>query len=303
MSGDNDKNEILSQLPDTLDATYFTSSFHPADYNILDGIGQVILPGVSTHLQNQLGHRKISANLCRLNVSSPQTYSASSSNFVERIDPPEVPYQIGSLLVCLPSPFKGGNMLVQNHDKKVVEFEWNSRSASNVQWAAFYSGCNHQIKGISESYRVTLVYRLYVTEPIGSAIIHNDPIIEPQRLPLYNYVHDLIAQPAFFKHGKLLYTNFDRGLFQLIWLFYYLDDGDLGFYCAHSYPHNTEYANKILPQSLKGSDMALFAVLWALTNQNIETYICPVIKDYGYDINGDKSPLLGEKNAQCNGCA
>lgn len=214
LSGDNNKNEILSQLPDTLDAKYFSSSFHPADYNILDGVDQVLLPGFSTHLQNQLGHQKISADLCGLNVISPQTCPVFSDNFVEKIDSLKSPYQLGSLVVCLPSPFKGGNMLVQNNDRNVVEFEWSSRSASNIQWAAFFSSCNHQIKGVSEGYRVTLVYSLYVTEPVGSAIIHDNPIIEPQSLPLYNYVNDLIAQPAFFKHGNLLYTNFDRELIE-----------------------------------------------------------------------------------------
>lgn len=40
--------------------------------------------------------------------------------------------------------------------------------------------------------------------------------------------------------------------------------------------------------------MALFAVLRALSNKDIETIVCPVIRDYGYDIDDDKSPLLGD---------
>ena len=118
MEEDNDQNETFSKLPDTLDAEYFSISFHPADYSILDALNQIILPGVRTHLENQLGFDKFSAGLCRLDVSSSQSDSASSNYFVEKIDAPDIPYQIGHLVVCLPSPFKGGNMLVQSHDKK-----------------------------------------------------------------------------------------------------------------------------------------------------------------------------------------
>ena len=209
MEGDNYQNETFSKLPDTLDAEYFSSSFHPADYNILDALNQIILPGVRTHLQNKLGFDKFSADLCRLNVSSSQSDSASSNDFVEKIDAPESPCQIGHLVVCLPSPFKGGNMLVQSHDKtNVVEFDWSSRSGSNIQWAAFYTDCDHQVEGITEGYRVTLIYRLYITRPFGSSIPDSNPIIDPQSLPLYKYFHDLIAQPGFFKHGKLICTTF-----------------------------------------------------------------------------------------------
>ena len=208
MKEDDFRNEAFSKLPDTLDAEYFSSSFHPADYNILDALDQIILPGVSTHLENQLGFRRFSVDLCRLNVSSSQSDSVSSNDFVEKIDAPESSYQIGHLVVCLPSPFKGGNMLVQNHDQNVVEFDWSSRSDSNIQWAAFYTDCDHQVRGITEGYRVTLIYRLYITKPIGSSIWDSNPIIEPQSLPLYRYVHDLIAQPGFFKNGKLRCTAF-----------------------------------------------------------------------------------------------
>lgn len=75
-----------------------------------------------------------------------------------------------------------------------------------VQWAAFYSDCDHQIQHITGGCQAILVYRLYVTEPIGSAIIHEDPIIDPQSLPLYNYTRGLVTNPAFFKKGELYIT-------------------------------------------------------------------------------------------------
>ena len=70
-----------------------------------------------------------------------------------------------------------------------------------------------------------------------------------------------------------------------------LDDGVLGFYCAHYYAHNTEYAHGIFPLRLKGSDMALVAVLLSL---DIDVCVCPVIKDYGHEASDDNSPLFGD---------
>ena len=181
MEEENDQNEPFSKIADTLDAEYFSSSFHPADYSILDALNQIILPGVRNHPENQLGFDKFSADLCRLNVSSSHGGSVSSNDFVEKIDAPDNPCQIGHLVV-------------KSHDKKnVVEFDWSSRSGSNIQWAAFYTDCDHQVEGIPEGYRVTLIYRLYITRPFGSSIPDSNPIIDPQGLPLYKYFHDLIA--------------------------------------------------------------------------------------------------------------
>lgn len=51
-----------------LDPDLFASSFHPADFGILENIEQILLPSVSTKLENCLRFRKITANLYKLNV-------------------------------------------------------------------------------------------------------------------------------------------------------------------------------------------------------------------------------------------
>jgi hypothetical protein len=47
----------------------FATSFHPADFGILENIAQVLLPSISNETDNQLGFRKITAELYKLNVS------------------------------------------------------------------------------------------------------------------------------------------------------------------------------------------------------------------------------------------
>lgn len=36
------------------------------------------------------------------------------------------------------------------HHGQEVAFDWSVRSASTIQWAAFYSGCEHEIDTFTE---------------------------------------------------------------------------------------------------------------------------------------------------------
>lgn len=181
-----------------------------------------------------------------------------------------------------------------------MKFDWSHHSASKIQWAAFYSDCGHQFQPIKSGYQVILVYRMYVTEPIGSSIVHHDPIIDPQSLPMYNYIKELVEQPAFFReselnivkyHPPLLCCNFHWSA-DLIFFFLLLV-GAMAIYCAHAYPHNTPHAKELLPRALKGSDMAIWAVYKAL---GLLIGNLPVIYNHGYDADvDDDSPLIGDE--------
>lgn len=52
-----------------LDANCFCTSFHPADFGILDIIEQILLPSVSSRQENELQLRRVRAELYKLNVS------------------------------------------------------------------------------------------------------------------------------------------------------------------------------------------------------------------------------------------
>lgn len=51
-----------------LDPRNFASSFHPTDLGILENVEQILLPSISTDIQNRLPFRKLSAELYKLNV-------------------------------------------------------------------------------------------------------------------------------------------------------------------------------------------------------------------------------------------
>ena len=126
-------------------------------------------------------------------------FSGQCGLFRDHGDTAQSAGQIGSLVVCLPSRFEGGNLLVGHHGQ-AVEFDWSVKSDSTIQWAAFYSNCQHEISEISIGDRITLVYNLFVTASAGEALLPN-AIVDSKTLPLYQHVKQLIEQPGFMMHG------------------------------------------------------------------------------------------------------
>lgn len=132
-------------------------------------------------------------------LTSGQVYSGPSGLFRVHVDTPRSANQIGSLVVCLPSRFGGGNLLVR-HQGQEIDFDWSSNSNSTIQWAAFYSDCEHEIKSVSSGDRITLTYNLFVTEPVGGSLLPN-AIVDSKTLPLYGHIKQLIEQPGFMNQG------------------------------------------------------------------------------------------------------
>lgn len=52
-----------------LDPHRFASSFHPADFGIIENVEQILLPRLNTSTENSLPFRKLRAELYKLNVS------------------------------------------------------------------------------------------------------------------------------------------------------------------------------------------------------------------------------------------
>ncbi len=71
---------------------------------------------------------------------------------------------IGSLVVGLPSDFKGGALQVQ-HGAKTSTYRGSAQSLSLV---AFYSDCRHEVKPVTSGHRIVLTYNLLL-RPAGAA--------------------------------------------------------------------------------------------------------------------------------------
>ena len=66
---------------------------------------------------------------------------------------------VGTLVVLLPSKFKGGSLVIEQHgDKK--HFRFTGNIDEKLTFIAFYADCYHQVKKVTSGYRIALIYNL-----------------------------------------------------------------------------------------------------------------------------------------------
>lgn len=103
---------------------------------------------------------------------------------------------MGSLVVCLPALHEGGQLVVRHQGREKV-FDWSGEKGTNtIQWAAFFSDCEHEVLEVTSGHRVTLTYNLYSTCKANAASL------DPQQVELYTTLQKLLSNKAFCKDGK-----------------------------------------------------------------------------------------------------
>lgn len=65
---------------------------------------------------------------------------------------------IGTLVVTLPSEFNGGAFVIEHHDEKVSY----RGSRDRLSFVAFYADCHHEVRPVTDGYRVVLTYNLFL---------------------------------------------------------------------------------------------------------------------------------------------
>ncbi|CAG8955206.1 hypothetical protein HYFRA_00007222 [Hymenoscyphus fraxineus] len=262
-----------------LDNTQFSVSLHPSDYGIIDTIAQTLLPSL-VGKDRRADHRGVLAELYKMNSFKVnvfiKVYSGPGGKFKAHVDTPRSSSQFGSLVICLPSPFIGRNALLPkisfqflffmadpskmsggnlriSHNGTTNYFNWSTLSPSSIQWAAFYSDCEHEIYEVLEGHRITLTYNLYFTSRVD-ATLQAFPATSPQIFPLFKVAQAMLQNPNFLPNG-----------------------GTLGFHCVHAYPHANEDTNDLMPYALKGMDCIVFSVFREL---GLRPVARPVMEDF-----------------------
>ena len=178
-----------------LEPDRFSANLHIANTAVLDHVTR-LMPSSTP----------IRAELYMLNV-----YSAGG-HFKRHVDTPRSADMFGSLVVCLPSCFEGGE-LVTRHQGREVKFDWSS--TTTAQWSAFYSDVEHKVLPVISGHRITLTYNLYHTKPalLSSLNITTNP--------LYCELKAALQNPHFMREG-----------------------GTLGFFCQHKYSGLSEFQSR-----------------------------------------------------------
>ncbi|MBX9679052.1 MAG: hypothetical protein K2X38_09840 [Gemmataceae bacterium] len=99
----------------------------------------------------------------RAELYAANTYT-SGGHFAPHKDTPRGKDMFGSLVVCLPSQFTDGNLVLRHHGLQ-KKFAWanairSQASPTQVHWAAFFGDVDHQIEPVWHGARITLTYLL-----------------------------------------------------------------------------------------------------------------------------------------------
>ena len=123
--------------------------------------------------------------------------------FKAHIDTPRSEKMFGSLVVCLPTPFTGGELIVRHH-KQEIKYDWSSTASdtsSTLHWATFFSDVEHEVLPVSEGYRVTLTYNLSYQSKAS------DSTFDVNKYGFYKLLQAILSNPVFMCDGGVLGFN------------------------------------------------------------------------------------------------
>ena len=160
----------------------FMTSFQLCDTPILGEIGLII--------PNRAG---LQASLYKMNICATGGYFKARTTYSSR-------EMFGTLVVCLPTQFSGGE-LVLRHLGKEVKYDWSSSASDPLRcicWAAFFSNIEHEVVPVTEGFQVTLTYILYYDTE------RNKSTIDTKSDPFYNKLLAALSNPMFMSEGGIL---------------------------------------------------------------------------------------------------
>jgi hypothetical protein len=167
----------------------------------------------------------ISAELYTVNVY------AEGGHFAPHKDTPRGNDMFGTLVVCLPSQFGHGQLLLR-HRGVVQTFDWGSaigkqKNPNQLHWVAFFGDVDHEIEQIWSGARVTLTYLLRLGERGTPPRDAADKGLAPRVQEAW---HALLADKSFLPTG-----------------------GILGYPCCHLYHQDARFQRKQRPISRQSS--------------------------------------------------
>lgn len=121
----------------------------------------------------------------------------------------------------------GGELIVRHSNKEHV-FDWSDRTlefadhshkkaklndnseaspgaAAKIQWAAFYSNCEHEVFEVRSGHRLTLTYNLFQTTPQPGRIADNESSSwDVEQSSFCNELGAALRNSEFFENGRVL---------------------------------------------------------------------------------------------------
>lgn len=219
--------------------------------NNLDIYKMGIINEIQQILKYDINVKDIYTDLYCLNIYTKNGF------FKSHIDTPKSDKMFGSLVISLPSDFTGGILKVR-HNNECKEFNLSTNNKTEIKWVAFYSDCEHEITKVTNGYRITLTYNLYIRKNYETQYKNFDI----EKVELYNTLKEI---------KNCNYNNIKK----------------LGFMMEHKYPNLINFDEKTnFIKILKGYDLKLFLICKRL---NLDIEFKGIIELNNYiDIDDDK---------------
>ena len=105
-------------------------------------------------------------------------------HFLPHKDTEKIPGMFGSLIIALPSKHKGGELCVRHNNKEVkVNFDAYSKT-HHFQHLAFFADCEHEVKKVTEGYRICLAFNLALRKATKKELNPDNSIYTEQLKPI-----------------------------------------------------------------------------------------------------------------------
>ncbi len=152
-----------------LDSNNFSCSFHPNDANLEEVIKKHLLPAKQK---------------CNIHMEVYHLNFYEEGNFFNiHRDTPSSPEMFGTLVICLPTLFSGGTLMLQPNRDEIVPIKWDIESSSHLQWVAFFGDIPHRVEEVTSGTRITITYKLYFSKDTeGPNFVSFPTIIHPNKI-------------------------------------------------------------------------------------------------------------------------
>jgi len=129
----------------------------PSQFAVRNAAWNTHLATIVETVKRELGIRqKVNAELYKLLVYEKGSF------FAPHRDTEKTPGMFATLVVCLPSRHEGGTLIVR-HEGQTTKIDFGGKGAEfQMQYAAFYADCQHEITPVTAGYRICLVYNLAI---------------------------------------------------------------------------------------------------------------------------------------------
>jgi hypothetical protein len=127
----------------------------PDHFELKNPEWEQVIKGIVAEVQKELGleSQKLESHLYDLLVYEKGSF------FLPHRDSEKVDRMVATLVVVLPSPHEGGELIVR-HDAKeaTIDFGDPSGDSFHIHYAAFYADCEHEVRPLEKGYRLCLIY-------------------------------------------------------------------------------------------------------------------------------------------------